>query len=157
MQFTLLGNTGPTVSRLAFGAMTFTAGNKDLGAIYKVGTDLATQLVGRALEAGINFFDTADGYAGGESESLLGAALKPHRDQVVIATKVGFRTGSTLTRSTKLSQLEDNLKAVAVTLTAAEIAELDAATALPPVYPNFFIHNIGFDRPLAEALGQRPR
>src|SRR5215469_9082591 len=76
MQYTLLGNTGLTVSRLAFGAMTFTAGNKDLGAVYKVGADLAGELVGRARDAGINFFDTADGYAGGESEALLGAALK---------------------------------------------------------------------------------
>lgn len=344
MQYTLLGNTGLTVSRLAFGAMTFTAGNKDLGAIYKVGADLAGELVGRALEAGINFFDTADGYANGESEVMLGAALKPHRDQVVIATKVGFRTGPALTRaglsrrhilwsvdqslkrlgtdwidvyiahredpytpleetlaaldavvragkvrylgfsnwsawkaaaaleiqkanglapfshgqmyyslvgrdverdiipmmrryglgltvwsplasgflsgkytrqtltdpnnrlsgfdilpfdkeqgfrlvermrsmadahdatvaqiaiawllarqavssvivgSTKLSQLEDNLKSVAVTLTAAQIAELDAATGLTPVYPNFFMENIAMDRPVAEALGPR--
>ena len=81
---------GLTVSRLAFGAMTFTAGNKALGAIYKVGADLAGELVGRAIDAGINFFDTADGYAGGESEAMLGAALKSRRDEVVIATKVGF-------------------------------------------------------------------
>jgi aryl-alcohol dehydrogenase-like predicted oxidoreductase len=344
MQYALLGNTGLTVSRLAFGAMTFTAGNKDIGAVYKVGADLAGELVGRALEAGINFFDTADGYAGGESEVMLGAALKPHRDRVVIATKVGFRTGTALTRaglsrrhilwsvdqslkrlgtdwidvyiahredpytpieetlaaldsvvragkvrylgfsnwsgwkaaaaleiqkanglapfthgqmyyslvgrdverdvipmmrryglgltvwsplasgflsgkytrqtlsdpgnrlsgfdilpfdkeegfklvermraiatahqatvaqiaiawllarqavssviigSTKLSQLEDNLKAVAVTLTAAEVAELEAASALAPVYPNFFMDNIAQDRPVAEALGNR--
>jgi aryl-alcohol dehydrogenase-like predicted oxidoreductase len=99
MQYTLLGNTGLTVSRLAFGAMTFTAGNKEIGAVYKVGADLAADLVGRALQAGINFFDTADAYAGGESEAMLGAALKPHRDQVVIATKVGFRTGPALTRA----------------------------------------------------------
>ncbi|MGH8198936.1 MAG: aldo/keto reductase [Steroidobacteraceae bacterium] len=345
MQYTLLGNTGLTVSRLAFGAMTFTAGNKSIGAVYKVGADLAGTLVGRALEAGINFFDTADGYAGGESEALLGAALKPHRDQVVIATKVGFRTGPALTRaglsrrhilwsvdqslkrlgtdwidvyivhredpytpleetlaaldalvragkvrylgfsnwsawkaaaaleiqkanglapfthgqmyyslvgrdverdvipmmrryglgltvwsplasgflsgkytrqtlsdpnnrlsgfdilpfdkeegfklveqmraiaaahdasvaqiaiawllarqgvtsvivgSTKLSQLEDNLKATAVTLTAAQIAELDATTPLAPVYPNFFSDNIASDRQVVEALGNRP-
>ena len=344
MQYTLLGNTGLTVSRLAFGAMTFTAGNKDIGAIYKVGADLAGELVGRALAAGINFFDTADGYAGGESEAMLGAALKPHRDRVVIATKVGFRTGPELTRaglsrrhilwsidqslkrlgtdwidvyiahredpltpleetlaafdavvragkvrylgfsnwsawkvaaaleiqkanglapfthgqmyyslvgrdverdvipmmrryglgltiwsplasgflsgkytrqslsdpnnrlsgfdilpfdkergfelvermrgiaaahdasvaqvaiawllsrsavssvivgSTKLSQLEDNLKAAAVTLTAAQIADLDAATALSPVYPNFFMDNIATDRALVAALGNR--
>ena len=346
MQYTLLGNTGLTVSRLAFGAMTFTAGNKDMGAIYKVGAELAGELVSRALDAGINFFDTADGYAGGESEALLGAALKPHRERVVIATKVGFRTGPELTRaglsrrhilwsvdqslkrlgtdwidvyithredpntpleetlsaldavvragkvrylgfsnwsawkaaaaleiqkanglapfthgqmyyslvgrdverdvvpmmrryglgmtiwsplasgflsgkytrqslsdpdnrlsgfdilpfdkeqgfrlvermrpiaaaheasvaqvaiawllarpavssviigSSRLSQLEENLKAAAVRLTAAEIAELDAATALPPVYPNFFIDKIAVDRPLVEALGQRSR
>ncbi|MGH8328175.1 MAG: aldo/keto reductase [Steroidobacteraceae bacterium] len=344
MQYTLLGNTGLTVSRLAFGAMTFTAGNKDIGAVYKVGADLAGELVERALQAGINFFDTADGYAGGESEALLGAALKPHRDRVVIATKVGFRTGPTLTSaglsrrhilwsvdqslkrlgtdwidvyiahredpctpleetlaafdtlvragkvrylgfsnwsawkvaaaleiqkanglapfthgqmyyslvgrdverdvipmmkryglgltvwsplasgflsgkytrqslsdpnnrlsgfdilpfdkeqgfkvvermrgiaaahdasvaqvalawllsraavssvivgSTKLTQLEDNLKAAAVTLTAAQIADLEAATALAPVYPNFFMDNIATDRALIAALGSR--
>ncbi|MCM6775226.1 aldo/keto reductase [Nocardia sp. CDC159] len=99
MQYSTLGNTGLIVSRLAFGAMTFTAGNRDLGAVYKVGADLAHELVGRALAAGINFFDTADGYADGESETLLGQALAPHRDDVVIATKVGFRTGTPLTRS----------------------------------------------------------
>ena len=99
MQYAQLGNTGLIVSRLAFGAMTFTAGNKDIGAIYKVGAKLADELVGRSLDAGINFFDTADGYAGGESESLLGAALKPRRDAVVLATKVGFRTGKVLTQA----------------------------------------------------------
>ena len=99
MKYATLGNTGLIVSRLAFGAMTFTAGNKDVGAVYKVEAGLADELVGRALDAGVNFFDTADAYAGGESETLLGAALKPHRDRVVIATKVGFRTGSPLTQA----------------------------------------------------------
>src|SRR5882757_9778492 len=99
MHYTTLGNTGLVVSRLAFGAMTFTAGNKDLSTIFKVGADLADQLVGRSLDAGINLFDTADGYAGGESESLLGRALKSRRDEVIIATKVGFRTGAPLTQA----------------------------------------------------------
>ncbi|MGV9673886.1 aldo/keto reductase [Nocardia sp. NPDC003482] len=99
MQYATLGNTGLVVSRLAFGAMTFTAGNKDIGAVYKVGAELASELVERSLAAGVNFFDTADGYAGGESETLLGQALRPHRDDVVIATKVGFRTGDPITRS----------------------------------------------------------
>jgi aryl-alcohol dehydrogenase-like predicted oxidoreductase len=99
MHYSTLGNTGLVVSRLAFGAMTFTAGNKDIGAVYKVGAELADQLVGRALDAGINFFDTADAYAGGESESLLGRALASRRDQVVIATKVGFRSGPTVTQA----------------------------------------------------------
>jgi aryl-alcohol dehydrogenase-like predicted oxidoreductase len=95
----MLGGTGLLVSRLAFGAMTFTAGNQDIGSIYKVGAELANVLVGRAVELGVNFFDTADGYAGGESETLLGRALRARRDEVVIATKVGFRTGSPLVRS----------------------------------------------------------
>jgi aryl-alcohol dehydrogenase-like predicted oxidoreductase len=62
---------------------------------------------------------------------------------------------SVIIGSTKLSQLEDNLRAAAVTLAAGQIAELDAATALAPVYPNFFMDNISRDRPLAEALSHR--
>lgn len=91
MQYARLGNTGLIVSRLAFGAMTFTAGNKAIAGVYKVGRELAEQLVGKSLDAGVNFFDTADQYAGGESETLLGQALKARRKDVVIATKVGFR------------------------------------------------------------------
>jgi aryl-alcohol dehydrogenase-like predicted oxidoreductase len=99
MQYATLGNTGLTVSRLAFGAMTFTQGNQEIGAIYKVGAQQADALVGQARDAGINFFDTADAYAGGESEILLGRALKSRRDDVVVATKVGFRAGEALTRA----------------------------------------------------------
>ena len=65
---------------------------------------------------------------------------------------------SVIIGSTKLNQLEDNLEAVAVTLSAAEIADLEAATALAPVYPNFFMDNIATDRALVAALGgQAPR
>jgi aryl-alcohol dehydrogenase-like predicted oxidoreductase len=99
MQYARLGETGLVVSRLAFGAMTFTGGNRSVGAIYKVGPELADELVGLALDAGINFFDTADAYASGESETLLGAALKSRRHEVVIATKVGFRSGAPVTQS----------------------------------------------------------
>jgi aryl-alcohol dehydrogenase-like predicted oxidoreductase len=99
MQYVTLGSTGLVVSRLGFGAMTFTAGNKDVSAIYKVGAKLADELVGRALDAGVTLFDTADGYAGGESETLLGKALASRRNDVIITTKVGFRTGPALTQS----------------------------------------------------------
>jgi aryl-alcohol dehydrogenase-like predicted oxidoreductase len=99
MQFATLGNTGLVVSRLAFGAMTFTSGNQDFATVYKVGAQLANDLVGRALDAGVNFFDTADAYAGGQSETLLGQALKSRRNDVVIATKVGMRSGTALTQS----------------------------------------------------------
>ena len=92
MQYRTLGNTGLVVSRLGFGALTFAqGGNRTLDSVYKVDADLARTLVARALDAGVNFFDTADVYADGESETLLGAALKPHRDRVVITTKVGNR------------------------------------------------------------------
>lgn len=93
MQYARLGNTGLIVSRLALGAFTFTQGNRSLGAVYKVGAELADQLVNRAIDAGVTMFDTADVYADGESETLLGAALKPHRDKVVLSSKVGNRSG----------------------------------------------------------------
>lgn len=99
MQYTTLGNTGLVVSRLAFGAMTFTAGDRSIGAVYKTDAEAAAALVGRALDAGINFFDTADGYASGQSERILGETLRTRRDEVVIATKVGFRTGTPLTQA----------------------------------------------------------
>jgi aryl-alcohol dehydrogenase-like predicted oxidoreductase len=91
MRYTQLGSTGLIVSRLALGGSTFTQGDKSLGAFYKVGPELADELVGKALDAGVNYFDTADVYASGQSEELLGAALKPHRDRVVLSTKVGNR------------------------------------------------------------------
>jgi aryl-alcohol dehydrogenase-like predicted oxidoreductase len=99
MQYARLGDTGLIVSRLALGALTFTQGNQKLPSVYKVGAELADALVGKALDAGVNFFDTADVYADGESETLLGAALKPHRDKVILTTKVGNRGTKELLRS----------------------------------------------------------
>jgi aryl-alcohol dehydrogenase-like predicted oxidoreductase len=94
MQYTRLGNSGLVVSRLAFGAMTFGTGN--IPSIYKVDETNARALVDRALDAGINFFDTADAYAGGESERMLGRLLGTRRKDVVLTTKVGLRTGEGL-------------------------------------------------------------
>jgi aryl-alcohol dehydrogenase-like predicted oxidoreductase len=91
MQYRQLGSTGLVVSRLALGGSTFTRGDTSLGAFYKVGPELVDEMVGKALNAGVNYFDTADVYASGQSEELLGAALKPHRDRIVLSTKVGNR------------------------------------------------------------------
>lgn len=88
MQYRRLGNSGIIVSRLCLGAMTF--GGAATPPYDKVGgLDLAAteRLVGTALDAGINFIDTADTYADGESESLLGQALAGRREEVVLATK----------------------------------------------------------------------
>ena len=98
MQYATLGDTGLIVSCLAFGAATFTQGNKEMGTFAKVGEALADELVGMALDQGVNFFDTADSYASGESEILLGKALAKRREEVVLATKVGFRTGAPIGR-----------------------------------------------------------
>ncbi|WP_157219414.1 aldo/keto reductase [Flavisphingomonas formosensis] len=96
MQYRLLGRSGLVVSRLAFGAMTFTAGNRINPALYRTEAGEADRLVGMALDAGVTFFDTADVYAGGESEAMLGRALGARRKDVVLATKVGGRTGEGL-------------------------------------------------------------
>lgn len=88
MKYRFLGDTGLRVSELCFGCMTFGAGFFGIG---EVAADGATALVKCALDGGINFFDTADIYSRGESETLLGAALDRlgiDRDAVVIATKV---------------------------------------------------------------------
>lgn len=88
MQYTTLGNTGLSVSKLCLGAMTFGSTFHGIG---EVGQDLADRMVARALDAGVNFFDTADVYSRGESEEILGRALDTAatpRDKVVIATKV---------------------------------------------------------------------
>ena len=89
MKFRTLGRTGLKVSPLCLGAMMFGGwGNPD--------HDDAISIIHAALEAGINFIDTADVYSEGESEKLVGAALKAlgrPREQVVVATKVRGRVG----------------------------------------------------------------
>jgi len=99
MKYARMGNSGLIVSRLSLGTMTFTLGNKTIESIHKVGEDLAREMVARALDRGVNFFDTADGYAKGDSETILGRALEGRRGDVVIATKYGFRAGEALTRA----------------------------------------------------------
>jgi aryl-alcohol dehydrogenase-like predicted oxidoreductase len=93
MKYNQFGRTGLFVSEICLGAMTF-GGNADAGfwkAIGQLGQSEVDGIVGRALEAGVNFFDTADVYSFGQSERLLGQAFKNlgvARKDVVIATKV---------------------------------------------------------------------
>lgn len=96
MQYARLGETGLIVSRLAFGAMTFGEGIGALASVYKVDQAGADRLVGQAFDAGVTYFNTADAYAEGRSEEMLARALGRRRRDVVIATKVGFRTGAAL-------------------------------------------------------------
>jgi len=98
MQYAGLGKSGLIVSRLAFGVMTFGSGTGPLAHVWKTGQEEANRLVGRALDAGINFFDTADSYAGGESEIMLGKALGTRRKDIILSTKIGFRSGPLLTQ-----------------------------------------------------------
>src|SRR4051794_5419695 len=81
MEHRTLGRTGMYVSPLCLGAMMFGDwGNKD--------HDESVRIIHRALDAGINFIDTADVYSRGESEEIVGSALKDRRDDVILATKV---------------------------------------------------------------------
>ena len=96
MLYSRLDNTGLLVSRLAFGGMTFGAAEGPMSAVAKVDQQGANQLVAKALDAGVNFFNTADAYSGGQSEQILCEALGARRKDVIIATKAGFRTGDAL-------------------------------------------------------------
>jgi aryl-alcohol dehydrogenase-like predicted oxidoreductase len=99
MQYARLGDSGLVVSRFGFGVMTFGHDQGAMGAVWKTGQEEANALVGRSLDAGINFFDTADGYAAGQSEVMLGKALGTRRKDIILSTKIGFRTGPALTQS----------------------------------------------------------
>ncbi len=96
MQYTRMGDTGLIVSRLAFGAMTFGSSPGIFASVSKVGSGLADELVNKAIDAGVNFFNSADVYTAGQSEEMLGKALGSRRKDVVIATKVGFRSSPAL-------------------------------------------------------------
>ena len=99
MQYRRLGNSGLIISRMAYGVMTFgERGNSTspLAHLWKTPQQEANALIGRALDAGINIFDTADAYTEGRAETMLAEALGARRKEVVISTKVGFRTGPEL-------------------------------------------------------------
>ena len=115
MQYSKLGNTGLIVSRLSFGAMTFGTGTGPFAAVSKVDEENARTMLHASLDAGINFFDTANGYAAGQSETILGRLLGDKRHEVIIATKVGFRTGkgmmeAGLSRSNILAACDASLR-----------------------------------------------
>lgn len=115
MQYTQLGQSGLIVSRLALGTMTFTLGSEFIPGVAKTGQEDASRMVHAALDAGVNFFDSADGYSSGEAEIALGVALKNRRQDAVICTKLGFRqsdriTDAGLSRSHMIASVEGCLK-----------------------------------------------
>ena len=84
MPLVQLGRSGLRVSRLCLGAMMFGGRTDEVD---------SSRIVDRAIEAGINFIDTADAYNGGRSEEILGRALKDRRNRIVLASKVGNPIG----------------------------------------------------------------
>ena len=117
MKYNLLGNTGLKVSELCLGTMTF-GGKGMFKAIGSLGQEPVDALVKRALDAGINFIDTANVYSEGMSEELTGQSIKNlgiNRDDLVLATKVRSKMGdgpndSGLTRKHIIQQAEASLK-----------------------------------------------
>jgi aryl-alcohol dehydrogenase-like predicted oxidoreductase len=96
MKYNRLGHTGLYVSEICLGTMTFSGKDFFEGKIGTLGQDGATGLIARAVEAGVNFIDTADAYSKGEAEKLTGQALKDlgiKRSDIVLATKAFGRMG----------------------------------------------------------------
>ncbi|HTU24863.1 MAG TPA: aldo/keto reductase, partial [Pirellulales bacterium] len=93
MEYRQLGGSGFRVPVLTFGTGTFGGTGNMFKALGDIDVDGATRMVDIALEAGLNMFDTADIYSAGDSEIILGRAIKGRRDQVLISTKGTFRTG----------------------------------------------------------------
>ncbi|MBU9857053.1 aldo/keto reductase [Rahnella bonaserana] len=114
MQYTTLGKTGLNVSRLCLGCMTF--GEPDRGThAWTLPEESSRPIIRQALDAGINFFDTANSYSDGSSEEIVGRALKDFakRDEIVVATKVynavtGLKPG--LSRASIMQSIDDSLR-----------------------------------------------
>ncbi len=79
MNYRILGKSGLKISEIGLGCMSIPAGDEDMG----------IKIIHRAMELGINYFDTADLYDKGINETIVGKALKGKRDKVILATKVG--------------------------------------------------------------------
>ncbi len=116
MEYVKLGNTGLDVSKLCLGCMSF--GDPE-GWVHKwaLNEEDSRPIIKRALELGINFFDTANVYSKGRSEEILGRAIKDYakRDEVVIATKVCIQmregpNGAGLSRKAIMSEIDHSLK-----------------------------------------------
>ncbi|MEU0052336.1 aldo/keto reductase [Streptomyces sp. NPDC006309] len=116
MQYVKLGSTGLDVSRICLGCMTY--GLPDRGTHeWTLDEEASRPLIRRALEAGINFFDTANIYSDGTSEEIVGKALRDYadRDEIVLATKLNGRmrpgpNGAGLSRKAVMSEIDHSLR-----------------------------------------------
>src|SRR5690349_18060160 len=110
MHYSRLGSTGLQISRICLGTMSF--GNSEG---WMIEIDKARPIVKRAIDLGVNFFDTANLYSNGRSEEIVGELLKGRRDDVVLASKVRLKVGEGpnkegLSRYHILQQVRGSLK-----------------------------------------------
>jgi len=115
MDYARLGKTGLEVSRICFGCMSF--GTDKVERPWVLGLEEARPMFRKAWDAGINFFDTANVYAAGTSEEIVGTLLKElaPRDEIVLATKLNFPmrpgpNGRGLSRKAILSEIDNSLR-----------------------------------------------
>jgi len=116
MEYVKLGNSGLEVSRICLGCMSF--GDSEIWTHkWVLNEENSRPIIKKALELGINFFDTANVYSLGRSEEILGKALKDYakRDEIVIATKVFSRmrdgpNGAGLSRKVIMNEIDNSLK-----------------------------------------------
>lgn len=103
MEYLKLGQTGLEVSKLCLGCMSFGDSSKGFHSGWLLDEAASQKIIKKALDVGINFFDTANSYAAGTSEEYLGRALKAfaNRDEIVIATKIFFGDGHSDSPNTK--------------------------------------------------------
>ncbi|MGO4347050.1 aldo/keto reductase [Paenibacillus sp. MCAF9] len=116
MEYVKLGNTGLDVSRLCLGCMSFGVAERWVHP-WVLDEASSRPIIKKALDLGINFFDTANVYSDGTSEEIVGQALKDYanRDEIVLATKVHFRmqqgpNGAGLSRKAIMSEIDKSLK-----------------------------------------------
>lgn len=116
MEYVKLGNTGLDVSRICLGCMGFGVAERWVHQ-WVLNEESSRPIIKKALELGINFFDTANVYSDGTSEEIVGRALKEYanRDEIVLATKVHFRmhegpNGMGLSRKAIMSEIDKSLK-----------------------------------------------
>jgi aryl-alcohol dehydrogenase-like predicted oxidoreductase len=131
MKYKNLGNTGLKVSEICLGTMNYGDPVSEAEAI---------NIVKNAIDMGVNFFDTADAYAGGSSEEILGKALKGNRHTMVIATKVSGKTGPGandigLSRAHIIQAIDGSLKRL-----QTDYIDL------------YYAHNPDYDTPIEETL-----
>ncbi len=140
MEYVTLGKAGLKVSRISLGTWNFGTPNPQWGKPGKVTAEDAAAIIDRAVELGINFFDTANRYTGGESEEILGKALKGRRHEAVIATKVFGAVGKGpngqgLSRLHIMQEVENSLRRL-----GTDYIDLYQA------------HNVDWETPLEETL-----
>lgn len=141
MEYVRLGESGLKVSRLCLGCMTYGAPDRGTHE-WTLPEDESRPYIKRALEAGINFFDTSNSYSDGTSEEFLGRALKDfaRRDEVVVATKVYFplrkdANARGLSRKSIFTEIDNSLRRL-----GTDYVDL------------YQIHRFDYDTPLGETL-----